>query len=55
MVTVIIAEKPTAARSIAKALAEKGLKENMTEEGVKWYEFSKKNKKHEKRTGLSNI
>ncbi|MBI5332644.1 MAG: DNA topoisomerase I [Candidatus Aenigmarchaeota archaeon] len=46
MATVIIAEKPTAARSIAKALAEKDLKENVTEEGVKWYEFSKKNRKY---------
>lgn len=46
MVTVIIAEKPTAARTIAKSLAEKGLKENVSEEGVKWYEFVKNNKKH---------
>ncbi|MFH0836906.1 MAG: DNA topoisomerase I [Candidatus Aenigmatarchaeota archaeon] len=47
MVTVIIAEKPTAARSIAKALAEKDLKENVSEEGVKWYEFTNKNKKYQ--------
>ena len=46
MVSIIIAEKPTAARTIAKALAEKGLKENSTDQGVKWYEFIKGNKKY---------
>ena len=46
MVTVIIAEKPTAARTIAKSLGEKTVRENVSQEGVKWYEFVRNNKKH---------
>lgn len=42
----MIAEKPTAARAIAKALAEKGLEEKETPEGVRWYEFVRGGKKH---------
>ncbi len=42
----MIAEKPTAARAIAKALAEKSLEEKETPDGVKWYEFSRNGKKH---------
>ncbi|MFH1630624.1 MAG: DNA topoisomerase I [Candidatus Aenigmatarchaeota archaeon] len=46
MVTIVIAEKPTAAKVLSKALAEKGLKENISPEGAKWYEFTRKGKKH---------
>jgi DNA topoisomerase-1 len=42
----MIAEKPTAARAIAKALAEKELEEKQTQDGVKWYEFVRGAKKH---------
>jgi len=42
----MIAEKPTAAKAIAKALAEKNLEEKITEEGVRWYEFTRNNKRH---------
>ncbi len=47
MTVIMIAEKPNAASAIAEALADKGtLKTNSNEEGVKYYEFMKNNKKH---------
>ncbi|MBI5073369.1 DNA topoisomerase I, partial [Candidatus Woesearchaeota archaeon] len=46
MTSVIIAEKPNAAKAIAKALAEKGLKENANEQGITWYEFIRGGKRH---------
>src|SRR3989338_1571683 len=44
--TIVIAEKPTAAKAISKALGEKTVKENISPEGVKWYEFTRRGKKH---------
>jgi len=47
MTTIMIAEKPTAAKSIAESLADKGtLKVKEGEQGVKYYEFNKDRKKH---------
>jgi DNA topoisomerase-1 len=43
---IVICEKPTAARSIAKALGEAKVEEFVSPEGVKWYQFSKDGKKH---------
>ena len=45
MTTLILAEKPTAAKAIANALSENP-KVNVTGEGVKWYEFTRGGKKH---------
>ena len=42
----IIAEKPMAAKAIAVALAEGKPVENVTQEGVKWYEFKRGGKQH---------
>jgi len=42
----IIAEKPTAAKAIAVALAEGKPVENATQENVKWYEFKRGGKNH---------
>ncbi|MBI2583053.1 MAG: DNA topoisomerase I [Candidatus Aenigmarchaeota archaeon] len=44
MPVLILAEKPTAAKAIAKALGQP--KENETDQGVKWYEFTRSGKKH---------
>jgi len=47
MTVIMIAEKPNAASTIAKALADKGsLKVNQSDEGVKYYEFERDGKKH---------
>ncbi|MFH0832220.1 MAG: DNA topoisomerase I [Candidatus Aenigmatarchaeota archaeon] len=47
MTVVMIAEKPMAAKTIAIALADKGsLKATKSDEGVDYYEFKKKGKKH---------
>lgn len=42
----IVAEKPTAAKAIAVALAEGKTVENVSQEGVKWYEFKRGGKQH---------
>lgn len=42
----IIAEKPTAAKAIATALAEGKVIENTTGDGVRWYEFKRRGKNH---------
>ena len=47
MTIVMIAEKPSAAKAIAEALAEKGsLKTHENEQKVRYYEFKRNNKKH---------
>ena len=47
MSTIMIAEKPTAAKAIAEALADKGtLKVNENEQKVRYYEFKRKGKRH---------
>lgn len=47
MTIILIAEKPTASRTIAEALADKGsLETREGEEGVKYYEFKKDGKDH---------
>ena len=47
MTTVMIAEKPNAAKAIAEALADKGsLKTTVSDQGVKHYEFRKNKKRH---------
>jgi len=42
----IIAEKPTAAKAISVALAEGKPVENVTQDGVKWYEFKRNGVQH---------
>jgi len=46
MTILMIAEKPNAAKAIANALSERKPKVYESEEGVKYYEFKKKGKKH---------
>jgi len=47
MSTIMIAEKPLAAKAIAEALADKGtLKVNENEQKVRYYEFKRKGKRH---------
>ncbi len=44
----ILAEKPTAMRKIASALAEKGTLKKGENEGVEYYIFERNGKKHKK-------